>query len=177
VSVRVVGGLGMNIVHLPAFVYTRGAARTPVLEPAQEGGGPAFAGGLEVRQGRVLGGARYQLVLNPLANGWSAHVGAVYAGVARLRRSSSLSAAVGASVVRREQVTRTFAPNLCLYPGCENDVRVNQDGGTLTTFGVLFTVSAERRFGDAFGVGVEGFVASGTQRYAGAMLRLSAGQR
>lgn len=176
VSVRVVSGIGASMVHLPAFTYTRGQARTPVVEPAQEGGGPTFAGGLEARRGRVLGGARYLLVLNPLANGWSANVGAFYAGLTRIRPGSALSAAVGTTVVRREQVTRTLAPNLCLYPGCEDSVRVNNDGGTLMTFGALLTVSAERRFGDVFGVGVEGFAASGPQRYAGAMLRFSVGQ-
>jgi hypothetical protein len=33
----IVGGIGFTIMHLPAFTYTRGSAREPAVEPAQEG--------------------------------------------------------------------------------------------------------------------------------------------
>lgn len=176
-SLRVIGGAGAVYMHLPAFTYTRGVQRTPVFEEAQEGAGLTLTGGLEALRGRFIGGARYQFAADPMTDNWYAHVGAVYGGVARRRPASVFSAALGATVVHREQVTRQFAPGLCVYSGCEVANRVNRDGGTITTAGVLLTVAAERRFGGVFGVGVEGFAATGPQRYAGAMLRVSLGHR
>lgn len=174
-SVRAVGGAGFTTIHLPAFTYTKGRDRTPVQEPAQEGGGLALTGGLEALRGRLIVGARYQFVVEPLADNWSAHVGAAYAGVARRRSTSTLSAALGATVVHREQVTRAFAPSACFYLGCEDNLRVNRDGGTITTAGALLTVAAERRFGRHIGVGAEGMAASGPQRYVSALVRIAIG--
>lgn len=173
----IVGGVGFTIMHLPAFTYTRGSARQPAVEPAQEGGGPALAVGLEVLRGRLIAGGRYQFVVEPLTDNWAAHVVAVYAGVARRRPRSQLSVAMGPTLVHREQVTRQFAANACFYSGCLDDTRVNRDGGTLTTVGLVATGSAERRLGRHVGIGLEGFAAIGRQRYAGLQARLSLGSR
>lgn len=178
VTLRVVGGAGFTLIHVPAFAYTRGSQRTPVTEPAQEGGGATFTGGLEAARGRAFVGTRYHFVVEPLATDWYAHVAAVYAGFARRRPRSLVSAGVGATVVHREQVTRALSlSGLCFYAGCDDDNRANRDGGTITTAGVLMTLAAERKFGRRFGVGGELFAATGRQRYAGGMLRMSLSTR
>jgi hypothetical protein len=171
--VRVTAGVGYTMVHLPAFTYTQGAARTPNVEPAQEGGGLAFGGAVEALRSRFLAGARFQHLWDPMVSGWSANVVAIYGGVARRRRTSVLNAAAGLTLVHRDQVTRQFAPGVCFFPGCEESNRVNNDGGSITTGGILLTVAAERRFADTFGVGLEGVAATGAQRYAGFTLRFS----
>lgn len=174
-AVHVAAGVGMTIVHLPAFTYTRGLNRIAVNERAQEGGGLAFSASVEAMRSRRYLGARYQFVVDPSTDNWFAHVGAAYAGLARRGPTSSLQAAVGFTIVSREQVTRQFAPSLCLYSGCASDFTVNRDGGTITTAGALFTAAATRRVRGAVSVGVEGFAATGPQRYVGGMVRISLG--
>lgn len=167
-QLRVVGGLGYTMVHLPSFSYMRDDRLE--VEREQDGGGFAVHAGLELLRGMFVGGARFQLVTDPMADGWSATVGSVYAGAERRRSRSVVSAALGATVISREQVTRE--EHWCLYdcgagPG---------SGGSLTSGGFLAMLSAERRLGNTVGVGMEGYAATGRQRYAGFILRLTIGQ-
>jgi hypothetical protein len=173
VRVAISSGLGSTTVHLPAFTYTRGAARTPVVEPEQDGGGLAFAFTVEALRDRFVAGARYEHVWDPMTSGWAANIASIHGGLARRRRASTLSAAAGLTMVHRNQVTRQFAPGVCFFPGCEEINRVNNDAGSITTGGVLLIVAAERRFADTFGVGIDAAAATGAQRYAGFTLRLS----
>jgi hypothetical protein len=174
-AVRITGGVGLLYMHLPAFSYTEGSARRPVMNPAQEATSLALGAGLEGYRGRAVVAGRFLSAFDVLDDRW-AYVGMVTAGLAVHGARSLLTLAAGPTLVSRERVPDSFLNfrGLCYAGGCDN--AANNDGGTLTTGGAALTASAEYRLRGVVGFGAEVMAATGAQRYVGGGMRITIGR-
>jgi hypothetical protein len=96
----------------------------------------------------------------------AAHAGRVYSDVL----GGTLRVGAGPVLVRATQRPRDLLAGLC-FDDCTPVVYPP----SLTTGGIGLTVVQEWRPWDGVGVGLEGQLASGAQRFAGARLRVSLG--
>jgi hypothetical protein len=169
--VAVTGGIGVWYIHRPGFTYTRGTATPrPFAERATESSAVALGGGLEAVGTRWWVGATGQVMLMffdeaSLVVG-TVHAGRVYPNVLR----GTLRLGAGPVLVRATQRPRGLLAGLC-FDDCTPVVYPPP----LMTGGLGITVVQEWRPWEGIGIGIEGQLASGAQRFAGARLRVSLG--
>ncbi len=174
-TVRVTGGAGVLYMHLPAFSYTVGSARRPVVNPAQEAINLAFGAGVEGFRGRAVVAGRFLSAFDVLDDRWS-YVGMLTAGIATHSARRTLTLAAGPTLVSRERIPDSFLTFRGLCTGARCDEAPNDDGGSLTTGGLAVSASAEYRVRGLVGLGVEFLAATGAQRYVGGGVRITIGR-
>jgi hypothetical protein len=169
--VAVTGGIGVWYIHRPGFTYTRGTSTPRAFEePATESSAIALGGGLEAVGTRWWVGATGQLLLMffdeaSLVVG-TVHAGRVHPGVL----GGTLRLGAGPVVVRATARPRGLLAGLCL-----DDCTPVVYPPPLMTGGIGLTVVQEWRPWEGVGIGLEGQLASGAQRFAGARLRVALG--
>jgi hypothetical protein len=169
--VAVTGGVGVWYIHRPGFTYTRGASNPrPFEERETESSAIALGAGLEAVGTRWWVGATGQVLLMffdeaSLVVG-AAHAGRVYPDAL----GGTLRVGAGPVLVRATQRPRGLLAGLC-FDDCTPVVYPPP----LTTGGIGLTVVQEWRPWEGVGIGLEGQLASGAQRFAGARLRVSLG--
>jgi hypothetical protein len=169
--VRVTGHIGVIYLHQPAFSYTRGTTDPRVFtEQETDGGGVAFGGGVDVIDERWWGGVVVQGVV-PVFDNSSSVIVSMHAGRAWKRLlGGTVRLGAGPVLVRSSRRERGLFSGLC-FSDC-TPVRYPPD---LTTAGVGLLLSTEWRPWAGIGVGLEGQLATGAQRFANGRLRLSLG--
>lgn len=172
VSVRVSLGVGAVYLHQPAFTYTRGTANPrPFNEQATDAGAVAIGGGLEVLGTRWWSGVGAQYLVTFFDEGntviATAHAGRVLPKVL----GGTLRVGLGPVLVRAERRERGLLAGLC-FDDCEPVVYPP----ALVTGGLGVAVVQEWRPWPGVGLGLEGQLASGAQRFAAGTFRVTLGQ-
>ncbi len=167
-SIRVVAGIGGTYIHEPAFSYVRG--RNPpraVAERETDGGGLSAGGAVEVERRRWWGGVGGQWIAPVFSEG-SVRIVTAFIGVSRPVGSGHFRAAIGPTLVHADREPRGF--NFCL-----SDCATTSPP-PLTTGGLGLTTALDWQPWGAVGLGIEGQLASGAQRFATGRFRVSVGR-
>lgn len=168
---RVTGNVGVMYIHQPAFSYTRGTTNPRVLtEQETDGGGLVFGGGLEATTARWWGGVVVQGLVPIFDNSASVIVSAHAGRTLPRLLGATVRLGAGPVLVRSSRRERGLFSGLCF-----SDCTPVRYPPALTTAGLGLLLSTEWRPWEGIGLGLEGQLATGAQRFANGRIRLSLG--